>query len=125
MKKFNKSKVIIPALAMIALTTAASATGTVAWFTANQAVTAEGLTAKVVAGDNLFIAKNDSSFDASSSYVTGLTYSNETAALAPVSTIDGVNYYKAGSVDANGHAANAAYTLVQNNAPDTDKAGYI
>ena len=41
MKKFNKSKVIIPALAMIALTTAASATGTVAWFTANRATTVE------------------------------------------------------------------------------------
>ena len=44
MKKFNKSKVIIPALAMIALTTAASATGTVAWFAANGTVTASTMT---------------------------------------------------------------------------------
>lgn len=39
-KKFNKSKVIVPALAVIALTTTASVTSTVAWFTANRAVSA-------------------------------------------------------------------------------------
>lgn len=57
MKKFNKSKVIIPALAMIALTTAASATGTVAWFAANGTVTASTMTFKAVAGANLYIKK--------------------------------------------------------------------
>ena len=37
--KFKKSKIIVPALALITATTVASVTGTVAWFTANRAVT--------------------------------------------------------------------------------------
>ena len=37
--KFKKSKIIVPALALITATTAASVTGTVAWFTATRAVT--------------------------------------------------------------------------------------
>ena len=36
--KFKKSKIIVPALALITATTAASITGTVAWFTASRAV---------------------------------------------------------------------------------------
>ena len=35
----KKSKLIVPALAIIAFSTAASITGTVAWFTANRQVT--------------------------------------------------------------------------------------
>ncbi|MCR4698236.1 MAG: hypothetical protein K5762_02605 [Bacilli bacterium] len=126
MKKFNKSKVIIPALAMIALTTAASATGTVAWFTANQTVIATGLAATVSAGDNLFIAKNTSDFAAASSYSTSVSYTGDASALAPVSTVDGKKYYTADSVDANGKSASATgYTLVASNTPATGKVGYI
>ena len=40
----KKSKIIVPALAIITLSTAASITGTVAWFTANR-------TASVTVGD--------------------------------------------------------------------------
>ncbi len=40
--KFKKSKIIVPALALITATTVASVTGTVAWFTANQTVTVKG-----------------------------------------------------------------------------------
>lgn len=39
MKKLKKSAVVIPALARIAVTAAASVSGTVAWFTANRSVT--------------------------------------------------------------------------------------
>ena len=39
MKKFKKSSVIVPALARIAVTAAASVSGTVAWFTATRTVT--------------------------------------------------------------------------------------
>lgn len=38
-KTFNKNKILIPALAILALTTTASVTSTVAWFTANRNVT--------------------------------------------------------------------------------------
>ncbi len=44
MKKFKKSAVVIPALARIAVTAAASVSGTVAWFTANRAVSATAST---------------------------------------------------------------------------------
>ena len=40
MRKLKKSAVVIPALARIAVTAAASVSGTVAWFTANRAVSA-------------------------------------------------------------------------------------
>ena len=53
MKKLKKSAVVIPALARIAVTAAASVSGTVAWFTANRAVS--------VSGDNFVAAKLDSS----------------------------------------------------------------
>lgn len=39
MKKIKKSLVVLPAIATMALTTVASVTGTVAWFTATQSVT--------------------------------------------------------------------------------------
>lgn len=58
MKKFNKSKVIIPALAMIALTTAASATGTVAWFAANSTVTAEHLSVSIKSESTFLLIDN-------------------------------------------------------------------
>ncbi len=38
--KFKKSKIIVPALALITATTVASVTGTVAWFTASRTITA-------------------------------------------------------------------------------------
>ncbi len=40
--KFKKSKIIVPALALITATTVASVTGTVAWFTASRAVIVTG-----------------------------------------------------------------------------------
>ena len=53
MKKFKKSAVVIPALARIAVTAAASVSGTVAWFIANRSVTvnASNFTAQSQNGD--------------------------------------------------------------------------
>ncbi len=42
--KFKKSKIIVPALALITATTVASVTGTVAWFTASRTATITGTT---------------------------------------------------------------------------------
>lgn len=50
MKKFKKSAVVIPALARIAVTAAASVSGTVAWFTATREATVTGGT--FLAGTN-------------------------------------------------------------------------
>ena len=43
-KKFRKSTIVIPALALMVLTAGASATGAVAWFTATRQVTATAST---------------------------------------------------------------------------------
>ena len=51
MKKLKKSAVVIPALARIAVTAAASVSGTVAWFTANRSVTVTGSNFNAVAQD--------------------------------------------------------------------------
>ena len=51
MTKLKKSAVVIPALARIAVTAAASVSGTVAWFTANRSVTVNGSNFNAVAQD--------------------------------------------------------------------------
>ena len=50
----KKTKVIIPALGLLLLSTAASVTGTVAWFAANSSVTATGMKVKAKS-DNEFL----------------------------------------------------------------------
>ena len=110
MKKFNKSKVIIPALAMIALTTAASATGTVAWFAANTTANASGMAMKATAGSNLLIAGDTI---ANTAKLTEDKFGadlilNETREIKPVSTIDGKNFYYTNNALANGDAASGA-----------------
>ena len=51
----KKSKIIIPALAMLVMSTAATVTGTVAWFSANKNVYAEGMMVKAQAEGSLVI----------------------------------------------------------------------
>lgn len=51
----KKSKIIIPALAMLVMSTAATVTGTVAWFSANKVVSAEGMMVKAQAEGSLVI----------------------------------------------------------------------
>ena len=51
----KKTKIVIPALGLLLLSTAASVTGTVAWFSANATVTASALTIKASVDANLFI----------------------------------------------------------------------
>jgi len=59
-KKSIKSKILVPALAVLALTTTASVTSTVAWFAANDTVTASSMSIKAVTEGNLFIANGAS-----------------------------------------------------------------
>ena len=53
----KKTKVIIPALGILLLSTAASVTGTVAWFSMNNTVTASTMTVKAKVTGNLNIEK--------------------------------------------------------------------
>lgn len=55
--KFKKSKALVAALAMLCLSTAATVTGTVAWFSANRVVTATGMKVKAKTDGSLVITK--------------------------------------------------------------------
>ena len=57
----KKTKIIIPALGMLLLSTAASVTGTVAWFSANTSVNAEGMTVKVATNATYLLVSHDTS----------------------------------------------------------------
>ncbi len=132
MKKFNKSKVIIPALAMIALTTAASATGTVAWFSVNQAATVTGMQFKTTAGSNLLVAgKVDTDTAvafgttakaADAQFAETLAFTADAVNLTPASTVDGKTFYTTskakadGSAIADGNGTNATYVAATNGA---------
>ena len=51
----KKSKIIIPALAMLVMSTAATVTGTVAWFTMNKTANAEGMVVSAKTSGSLII----------------------------------------------------------------------
>ena len=51
----KKTKILAPALGILCLSTAASVTGTVAWFSSNATVTAKGMVISAVTATNLFI----------------------------------------------------------------------
>ena len=79
----KKTKVIIPALGMLLLSTAASVTGTVAWFSANASVDANGMKVKVAATygivisnavDGTYAEAADSAITACSTLAPGSTY---------------------------------------------------
>lgn len=80
----KKTKVIIPAMGLLLLSTAASITGTVAWFSVNTTVTANGMSVKAKAQEGIAIsnaANGTYNFTAASSKST-------VAELYPASTID-------------------------------------
>ena len=54
----KKSKIIIPALAMLVMSTAATVTGTVAWFTMNATATAEGMVVAAKTSGSLIVKEN-------------------------------------------------------------------
>lgn len=138
MKKFNKSKVIIPALAMIALTTAASATGTVAWFSANQAAKVDGMTFRTAVSSNLLvagttdgsaaIAYNTTAIAGEAQFKESHTFSETAKTLIPASTTDGKAFWTTskatadGAAIANGNGPDATYVSATN---DKSKTYYV
>lgn len=114
MKKFNKSKVIIPALAMIALTTAASATGTVAWFSANQAATVTGMKFKTAVDSNLLvagttdgstaIAYNTAAIAKEAQFAETYEFSANAVNLTPASTVNATAFFTTSKAKADGSA---------------------
>ena len=96
----KKSKIIIPALAMLAMSTAATVTGTVAWFSMNKTVTAEGMLVRAQGQGSIVITK----------------YSTATGKGRPQTTdkTTGVDFADTG-VDANGHSNNKLFPTTHSN----------
>lgn len=81
----KKSKILVPAVALLALSTAAATTGTVAWFTTNTKVSAESVIMSVDAARDLRISDNHSSYD----WKTALSWTDNVSNAMPVAAIDG------------------------------------
>ena len=78
----KKTKVIIPALGILLLSTAASVTGTVAWFSANAQVTATDMKVTAVSS-NLFLQISNSDNASSNANKTSAAAVTAAADLAP------------------------------------------
>ena len=91
----KKTKILVPAMGMLLLSTAASVTGTVAWFSANNAVTAQGMQLKAKAQDGLVISNA-----ASGTYnETANTVKTTCAELIPASTYNLTTWLTSKSTD--------------------------
>lgn len=128
----KKTKIIVPALGMLLLSTAASVTGTVAWFAVNTSVTVTGLQVKAKAEGGIVIApytitktsvadptgeapnrintKTDYDEVAPEANTFKNTATNDLglAELYPTSTSTTTAWYHAVSNDVNNHAAASA-----------------
>ncbi len=81
----KKSKIFVPAVALLALSTAAATTGTVAWFTTNTTVTANYLTAAIKSSQDLRISDTFSPY----SWTTSLSWNKVKNGLEPVTPVAG------------------------------------
>ena len=108
----KKTKIIIPALGMLLLSTAASITGTVAWFSANQQVTASGMNIRATSGSAYLVISEteNGTFDTdANAMVLNPAVDNETGAPAlklvtPLNVASNVAYY-ANQTDASAEPA--------------------
>lgn len=82
----KKSKILVPAVALLALSTAAATTGTVAWFTTNRQVTASTLTAAIASSQDLRIS--DSLYP-SYAWSTKVEWNLNDSSLIPVTPVAG------------------------------------
>ena len=92
----KKTKVIIPALGILLLSTAASVTGTVAWFSMTDTVTASGMLVQAKAEQGIVIANSTKA-----EYLASVNASDsDVHALKPASTSDLVNWFHSLSTNA-------------------------
>ena len=100
----KKTKIIIPALAMLLLSTAASVSGTVAWFSMNNAVTVNGMAVTTRVSSNLLISEQD----VAANFGESLTQNRE-GVLEPVSTVDGKAFFYTVNAKGDGDAKAEVY----------------
>lgn len=96
----KKTKIVVPALAVLLLSTAASVSGTVAWFSMNTSINVDGMTVKTKVSSNLQIAEVNAEANYSNEDLT----QKRAAYLEPASTINGQNFFYTTNADGNGAA---------------------
>jgi hypothetical protein len=94
----KKSKVLVPALGILVLSTAASITGTVAWFSVNNSVTVDGMEVTTKVAGNLLIT-DDNTSDANYGSVL---HQARKGVLEPASTTNNVDYFYTTDAKADG-----------------------
>ena len=101
----KKTKIVIPALAVLLLSTAASVSGTVAWFSMNTAINVTGMTVTTKVSSSLQIAETN----AEQYFSNANLQQTRAGLLEPASTIDGYNYFYTTDAKSNGAARQPSY----------------
>ena len=118
----KKTKIIVPALGMLLLSTAASVTGTVAWFSMNNFVTATGMEVKARAENGIVISNAASG---STWKVTDASARTTDLALKPTSTATAATWVHSTSNDAADENTENDYELLTTAVDATTGAGYV
>ena len=108
----KKSKILVPALGILVLSTAASITGTVAWFTAANSVDVSGARMKAEVEQGIVIANETHAAAADWNLTATASHTGEVSsvqqAFIPTSTADAATFYHANSAHINNADASQA-----------------
>lgn len=109
----KKTKIVVPALAVLLLSTAASVSGTVAWFSMNTSVTVTGMSVTTKVSSNLQIAATN----LEANYTDAITQARS-GILEPASSVTGADgsFYFTTAAKGDGDAKEDVYTLYNENA---------
>lgn len=118
----KKTKIIVPALGVLLLSTAASVTGTVAWFSMNNFVTATGMEVKAKAENGIVISNAASG---STWKETATTARTTALALKPTSTATGATWVHSTSNNSALQNTENDYELLSLTVDSTYGAGYV
>ena len=107
----KKTKVIIPALAVMLLSTAASVSGTVAWFSMNNFVTASGMNIQAKA-ENGIVISNEAKSEWKESAIASHTAAID---VYPTSTANAGEWAHSASNNADSATSNGSYSVLDLN----------
>lgn len=111
MKKMKK--VVAAAIAMMSLSTAAAVTGTVAWFTASNTVSASGMSIQADTEQGINISNElRAEWKESATASHNGKISDAQAKFIPTSTVNGSTWYHANSDNRDSHVAFGSYTTL-------------
>lgn len=121
----KKTKIIVPALGVLLLSTAASVTGTVAWFSMNNFVTATGMQVKAKAENGIVISNQAAASGTGVTWKETATSAHQnTLAVRPTSTVNGATWVHSTSNDSADQNTENAYELLTI-VDDDSGAGYV